>query len=768
MSNDTTLLSLLPQLQLPGLELLKHLSRSALSNLGLSLYANLTYANTTLADARAGALAAAAGGGLGGAGGAGGGQESVLGGTGAGFWTSKWALSNVLMRTYALLPHVPSSPPSYPRYMRPPLYNPTNPLQPILLYRIQHLHIPRSRLRRALRRFPPPLWTVLLPLPINPRRLRTRLLLRAPSLYLLLRSFLVLCVMLAQAGGFYPAHSTLGSASSWAEGIGHWAQRMRFESACWSAYTAVCVAMLMGTFLGNLEGGQGGEVAFNLFPFAMLLYTHSTLVPSPTSARARAPSSDTLPPRPSAHAVLTILMPFTLMLALHVMGVSRKWAGRKLVPSAIAGILGQVHFLYVIAHQIRAYPAFSFVGGLIELAFLLSILLSAILRALTQVLLDGTLSLSILGHPAGLPTLEDDWGVALLKLGQAGLYDLSRRAGLANELVELNEQAREPEVLLSKSGAELLLPPAPRPSSAARAGAGGAGRAGDAAGAFGFNREVRTIKVRPDDARGSVYNLSELGRAGWRLLRTAGVAARGVHRRWILKPHEPEREGEGEDGGREVRDVGELGAGGEMGAEGEGDEERVYRRFLEGVVDEEEDEEWCDEDSDEEEEGEESEEQPGEQGEDERAAEEDAREDSGLYSDLLQPPSANGADSGSLAPVLVAHLTSPHALTRRRYQALVLHPPAATHDSDNTEWRAFLAQRRAEGAHVDWARSSETALMCAVCMSEPRAVVCWPCRCLAMCDECRAGIAARFVLRGQHTCPCCRQTVDGYSRIYIP
>ncbi|KZT53492.1 hypothetical protein CALCODRAFT_51024 [Calocera cornea HHB12733] len=605
----------------------------------------------------------------------------------------------------------------------------------------------------------------------------------------MLRSWLVLGVMLAQAGGFYPvptasagaaagSHAWLGHALA---ALGLWVGKMKFDDACWSAYKAVCCAMLVGTFLGNLEGRMGGEVSFNLFPFAMLLYTHCSLVPSLLRPSAAAADPAAMQPRPSAHAVLTILMPFSLMLALHVMGVSRRWAGRKLLPGAVFGLLGQAHFLYVITHQIRAYPAFSFLGGILELLFLLAILLSLLLRALTQLLLDGSLSPSILGHPAGLPGWEDDWGVAVLKLAQAGLYDLSRRAGLANELVELNEQAREPEVHLSKTRAELLLPALPSSSVP------GSGQA--RAPQFGFNREIRSIKVRADAERaGGVYGFSELARASWRLLRTVGAVARGVHRRWILKPHEPAGEGEGEGVEREGRGAlsgagveGGVGGGSGEGVDAEGEEERVWRRFLQGVEeDEDEDEDWRADGTDEDEEGEEDDSEGADPARDGQSADEgaDVREEYPLYSDLLQPlASLDQPDPAalSLAPVLVAHLTSPHALTRRRYQALMLHPPDTSASSDpnaadTAEWRAFLAQRRSERsqAQVDWARSSETALMCAVCMSEPRAVVCWPCRCLAMCDECRAGIAARFVLRGQHTCPCCRQTVDGYSRIYIP
>jgi len=445
----------------------------------------------------------------------------------------------------------------------------------------------------------------------------------------------------------------------------------------------------------------------------------------------------------------------------------------------------QAHFLYVLTHQIRAYPAFSFLGGLLELLFLLSIALSAALRLLVHLLLSGPLTLTpqLLGHPSALPTLEDDWGVAVLKLAQAGLGDLSRRAGLGNELVELNERAEEGgEVWVGKSGVELRLP---SPSAAASPGSA-------AAAEFGFNREIKHIRVKKSPGQGgSVYSVLEWVQAGWRLLRTVGGVARGFHRRFVLKPQDtPAPRGPPiimlEDG-ETISLPGLVHMDDELAAragEGRSEEELVYARFLAGMEEEgeEEDEDWRD--GEEEEEGEGTEDDvededamdgeggagPGMQ---EAEREADEREDSGLYSDLLLPAAdgtAEVAAATGLTPVLVAHLTTAGALTRRRYQALVLHSPAGGAREDTAEWRAFLEQRRSGGAQaqVDWSRSSETALMCAVCMSEPRQVVCWPCRCLAMCDECRAGIAARFVLRGQHTCPCCRQPVEGYSRIFIP
>lgn len=53
---------------------------------------------------------------------------------------------------------------------------------------------------------------------------------------------------------------------------------------------------------------------------------------------------------------------------------------------------------------------------------------------------------------------------------------------------------------------------------------------------------------------------------------------------------------------------------------------------------------------------------------------------------------------------------------------------------------------------------------CAVCLENSRQIVLWPCRCLALCDECRLTLSARRFRR----CVCCQQPVHSYSKLYVP
>ncbi|EJS44229.1 asi1p [Saccharomyces arboricola H-6] len=53
-------------------------------------------------------------------------------------------------------------------------------------------------------------------------------------------------------------------------------------------------------------------------------------------------------------------------------------------------------------------------------------------------------------------------------------------------------------------------------------------------------------------------------------------------------------------------------------------------------------------------------------------------------------------------------------------------------------------------------------LSCAVCKVNERNTVLWPCRCFALCEDCRISLG----LRGFSTCVCCRGKVHGYCKVH--
>ncbi|KAF8311681.1 uncharacterized protein EI90DRAFT_937241 [Cantharellus anzutake] len=129
----------------------------------------------------------------------------------------------------------------------------------------------------------------------------------------------------------------------------------------------------------------------------------------------------------------------------------------------------------------------------------------------------------------------------------------------------------------------------------------------------------------------------------------------------------------------------------------------------------------------------------------------DASELGALISDL----------SLSEASALLARLSSPG----HRHD-VPTSPPRALTRSGYSLLSSTLALRQARRPPSEQ-ENDPLRFNCVICTVEPRVVIFWPCRCLALCDECRSGLAARSS-SGKHTCPCCRQTVEGYSRIFIP
>lgn len=75
-----------------------------------------------------------------------------------------------------------------------------------------------------------------------------------------------------------------------------------------------------------------------------------------------------------------------------------------------------------------------------------------------------------------------------------------------------------------------------------------------------------------------------------------------------------------------------------------------------------------------------------------------------------------------------------------------------------------LASKRATSSQQDEEGTMYGRLLCVVCQTEPRGVLLRPCRCLALCNECREVLASRRYKQ----CPCCRSDVQGYSKIFLP
>jgi hypothetical protein len=120
---------------------------------------------------------------------------------------------------------------------------------------------------------------------------------------------------------------------------------------------------------------------------------------------------------------------------------------------------------------------------------------------------------------------------------------------------------------------------------------------------------------------------------------------------------------------------------------------------------------------------------------------------------LLAPKSAEEAEE---ARILSSHLNDTEGpLTRSRYYR--------TYRDESSVVAQLIMERRHQPLPPDTDPSIKESV-CVVCQTAPRQVVLWPCRCFALCEECRLGLA----MKNFKGCVCCRRQVDSFSRIFVP
>ncbi|KAI0326008.1 hypothetical protein GY45DRAFT_1259836 [Cubamyces sp. BRFM 1775] len=598
-----------------------------------------------------------------------------------------------------------------------------------------------------------------------------RLVSRLPSLYLLGRAVVLWTVLLLQTQQW----TTALTKSSWLQPLVAWVAEKKMEDVCWYTFLSACATLCIGTLTTGLEGlNMNDSSPFNLFAFAFQLYVCA-------ASNAHTQKEDEAPPRPDVHVIITILLPLLQLTTMHCLEVKRHWTQYRLIVSTTIGLLALVHFHSVVWLSPPSYPLTTYAARVVESIMLAMITFTVSLNAITQLLLDGTLSRPLLGHAAILPRWDEDFNVALFRLGTASM-DATAAAGLGNEVggvasgrpafTAVNPRRHSEfvrgELELDRAGVAHLSPAYEERAGGGRPGKGRAVRRG-------FANEIASVKAKAagtDVWMNTVLNIAWQRHFGAFLLSTWRAAQRvwAVLARWArAKVGAAEQvNGREESPDRVVVLDGGVLARPQQPADGD-----PYERFLRGEpVSDDEDEEFDPGQregtplsaSDSEAENEDEEDADGVDD-----GEGDEGEQAQLYADL-----STSASTAASAPLLLAHMTntSTSPLTRRRYRRLVSGPRgAAVDEQDWDEWDEFVLERRHTKRAEAEARGSdpfaEQTRNCVICTVEPRDIICWPCRCLALCDDCRENLASRSSA-SKHTCPCCRRSVEGYSKIYIP
>ena len=369
------------------------------------------------------------------------------------------------------------------------------------------------------------------------------------------------------------------------------------------------------------------------------------------------------------------------------------------------------------------------------MALVLSVVIvfSIIIKAFTHLFTIGYLPspvlVNLLPHEGVIPSIEDDFGVALLKLGTACI-EATQYSGLRNELVAV-EQKKGPWVELSASSSDVY---SWHPGG-------------------GFHTEITNFDVSELKANEESIYWTEMGlfrRAcfaslaslGWSLLLATpgGLKAweltKAAYRtRWWYGPRRwwfwrrqvwaaPPQFQQQAAAIRRLEAVAQQHASARHAHDDSSATSTAvqlrqatpdpldYGRFLRGEIDlEDDDEEWQDK-----EDGNSS----------NSTSESDGEEEQNLYQDMMAPTELPNSDD--LQPVLLAHLTthSVSPLTRRRY-ADIVHTPS--HASSSEGLHDVVLDRRLavqSSARDEW--DDDRRRSCVVCTIEPRDTILWPCR----------------------------------------
>ncbi|KAF9652879.1 hypothetical protein BDM02DRAFT_3088444 [Thelephora ganbajun] len=551
-------------------------------------------------------------------------------------------------------------------------------------------------------------WSRVFPIDLSSTLSRT--IIRLPTSYLLLKSLSIWTIIVLQAFHLFPTTHV-----GWLHDINTRVGRLETGEVCWSTFIAVCAALCINYIASGLEGLGRDASPFNLFGYAFLLHLYS-------SPGSNVVQRDSFASRPTKHYLIPVTVPLLQITMIHLLGMRESWSRQRLIPTTMCTAITMTHFHSVFWRSPTSYPLFNYFPVLLESFLIASTILVCILDVLTQILLEGTVARTILCRSGSLmPRWEEDCSVVITRLGTASL-EATSIAGLGNEVAGVT--TNDPTAMeLDRAGVS---------------------SSGDLVHGRqrGFLNEVKNIKAVSMRDRNHFEHRSLFSKELERYFRGWLRVIKGT---WILLRY----------GRRSQRPIPSIARDGEEVANETISAERDegdYRRFLlgEAISDDEDEYHYT----------------PHTPSSGYLSLDEEDDNPVELYHNLT-----SGETSADPVPVLLAHMvnSSSFPLTRRRYQGFIA--SAGQHGTSTVEppvdpvasnlrrrWQSELSEE--EG----W---DESRMNCVICTARPRQVICWPCRCLALCNDCRENLALRSSA-SNHSCPCCRRRVEGFSRIYIP
>lgn len=466
----------------------------------------------------------------------------------------------------------------------------------------------------------------------------------------------------------------------------------------------------------------------------------------------------------------------------HGIGVKQRWAHHRLIPSATVSLLGLVHFHFVLWFSTSSYPLLNYMPCLFETLLLSSILLAASLNTLTQLITQGVVTRPLFGHREALrPKWDEDFSLVLLRIGTASL-ETSAVSGLGNQVGSVaalspgdDDTSAHGTLELGRFGVSSISPAMERRRGARRR-----------VRKRGLSNDIRSVKPvsGETDLWFDMAWCREVARfcigvVRWVkfLCRSCWDVVRGRRRPSVLA-------GDDEMTATTTATMTAMTMTTTTERRSDDVEQDVYARFVRGeqVSDDEQDEfdpterctsqsSVCSSDEDDNEDSADVDLDPDVDANADGRGEADADvlETVSLYADLTSSSSSLSVSVPSTASLLLAHMVdrSTFPLTRRRFEGLVsgmgwsgsgsgLGPEeergrsvderTGYKPSGSMEALGALGALGSSGGGGGDGQDTSSRSNCVVCMTEPRQIICWPCRyvvrSLARSSACRGGSQA--------------------------
>lgn len=120
--------------------------------------------------------------------------------------------------------------------------------------------------------------------------------------------------------------------------------------------------------------------------------------------------------------------------------------------------------------------------------------------------------------------------------------------------------------------------------------------------------------------------------------------------------------------------------------------------------------------------------------------------------------------------IFKVHMSKDHEasgiMTRSKYKKLT-----SIHEDETSKLIELILHKRSyqldeiyQGKTPAIPEDYEPTQYCVICQCNAREIITWPCRCFAICEDCRISL----VSKGMEGCVCCRREVEGISKIFVP